>query len=192
MARPKLSPPPLGENFANATSAKAFLAHVSEKSRGGLHPSASGSCVDSTLASASWRAGDGLGPPKGKAYSYIESTGSGWRAPPKGKDSGRSRVATAYGVSHSLRLEANLNSIQRQAGLKGFEGVQGLPPGGWRRSSELEQKLRAAEEVTAASRVQVALLREENRRKGNRIRQLEDLLAEMEKDYCTVKVSSCA
>lgn len=92
-------------------------------------------------------------------------------------------VAKSYGVQRSLRLEEKLETLQRE--VHGNTG--GLPPSGWRRASELEHKLHASEEAAAASRLQVGMLREENRRKGRRITQLEGLLSDLEKDYRVVR-----
>lgn len=82
------------------------------------------------------------------------------------------RVATAYGVERSVRRE---EQARRQEG-----GGGGHPASGWRRTSELEKRLRASEEAQAASKLQVALLREELRRKGSRVSQLEKLISMLE------------
>lgn len=92
-------------------------------------------------------------------------------------------VAAAYGVQRSLKLESQLDELQRQV----HGAPTGVPRSGWRRSSELEQKLKGAQEEAAAVRLQAALLREESRRKGARIAQLEALLAELEKDHRAVR-----
>ena len=86
-------------------------------------------------------------------------------------------VATAYGVQHSLQLEQKLEVLQRQV----HGGARGMPSA-WRRASEVERKLNAARETGAAARVQVAMLRGESKRKGQRIAQLQALIDDLEKD----------
>ena len=86
-------------------------------------------------------------------------------------------VATAYGVQHSLQLEQKLEVLQRQV----HGGARGMPSA-WRRASEVERKLNAARETSAAARVQVAMLRGESKRKGQRIAQLQALIDDLEKD----------
>lgn len=91
----------------------------------------------------------------------------------------RQVVEKAYGVEQSLRMEEKLHSLQRQVNGR----TPGMPPSGWRRSNELEDKLKRALEGCAASKLQLGLLREDSRRKGRRIVQLEAMLSELEKDY---------
>ena len=73
------------------------------------------------------------------------------------------RVASAYGVDHRLKRE---EAARQREGAAGSGG--GVPASGWRRATELEEKLAASERDAAASRLQVGLLREEVRRKGTR------------------------
>ena len=90
---------------------------------------------------------------------------------------GARTLAQAYGVEKSLRREEDLaRSHQQQHGPYGA----GVPFSGWRKTLELEEKLRAAKADMAATKLQVEQLRGEGRRKTARIGQLESLVTQLE------------
>ena len=157
----KLPPTPANVLYERQAASEAFLAQFSKP------PSAAAAELQPTH-------------PRTGAQAFLVSLDE-ISAPATAMDPALQRTASAYGVTKSLTLESKLNALQRRA------NPTGVPSSGWRRATELERKLEAASRAQAASRLQVALLREESRRKGKRIAQLEDLLAELEKDYRTVR-----
>ena len=98
--------------------------------------------------------------------------GNGAVAAPSGfLDAKGERVAQSYGVERLLKNE--------ELAARGKPHLP-TPSSGWRKTTELEQRLMDAEREKAAAKLQVEQLRAENRRKGNRITQLEKLISLLE------------
>jgi hypothetical protein len=145
-----------------------FLDSLSTKPDGGKPVAAPAAAFAVTAAAAKKHR-----PSSQLAAEMATARGGGRRRPASASgflmDAAGSKIADAYGVKRSLAREEPSSS-----------GPGGTPSSGWRRVSELEAKLVAVERERAAARLQVEQLRGETCRRGNRIGQLEGLIAQLE------------